>query len=53
MIGVVNAVWILAVIGAVCALILVIADKYMSVSVDEKFPKIRECLPGANCGACG
>ena len=25
----------------------------MSVPVDEKFPAIRGCLPGANCGACG
>ena len=25
----------------------------MHVPVDEKVAKIRECLPGANCGACG
>ncbi len=40
-------------IGAVCALILVLASKYMSVPVDEKLTAVRECLPGANCGACG
>ncbi len=48
-----NAVWVLAAIGAVCAVLLVLASKFMYVPVDEKFPKIRECLPGANCGACG
>ncbi len=40
-------------IGAVCALLLVIAAKYMFVPTDETVEKIRECLPGANCGACG
>ena len=47
------AVIVLCAVGIVCALMLVIAAKYMSVPVDEKFPAIRECLPGANCGACG
>lgn len=50
---VLSAVLILGAIGAVCALILVIASKYFAVPVDEKFPALRECLPGANCGACG
>ena len=50
---VLSAIVVLAAIGAVCALILVIASKYMAVPVDERFPAIRECLPGANCGACG
>ena len=40
-------------LGLICAIILVLADKFMSVPVDERFPKIRGCLPGANCGACG
>ena len=40
-------------LGLICAIILVLADKFMSVPVDERFPKVRECLPGANCGACG
>ena len=50
---VLTAVLVLAAIGAVCALALVLASKFMSVPVDEKFPAIRECLPGANCGGCG
>ena len=44
---------VLCAIGAVCALLLVLASKYMAVPVDERFPAIRGCLPGANCGACG
>ena len=47
------AVLILGAIGLVCALVLVLASKFMAVPVDEKFPAIRACLPGANCGACG
>lgn len=41
------------VIGLLCAIMLVAASKFMAVPVDETFTKIRECLPGANCGACG
>ena len=51
--GVTTAVIALSAIGALCALILVIASKYMAVPENEKFPAIRACLPGANCGACG
>lgn len=47
------AILMLGAVGAVAALILVLAAKYMAVKEDERFPKIRECLPGANCGACG
>lgn len=42
-----------SVIGVICAAVLVIASKIMSVKENEKIPVIRECLPGANCGACG
>ena len=47
------AVMVLCAIAAVCAIVLVIAAKYMFVPVDETAEKIRGCLPGANCGACG
>lgn len=40
-------------IGLICAVVLVIAAKFMSVKENETEKKIRECLPGANCGACG
>ncbi len=51
--AIVSAVTVLGCVSAVCALLLIIASKYMAVPVDENFPKIRACLPGANCGACG
>ena len=41
------------VIGLLAAGMLVAASKFMAVPVDEKFTQLRECLPGANCGACG
>lgn len=44
---------IVAGLGLVCAIVLVLAAKFMAVKEDERFPKARECLPGANCGACG
>ena len=53
MTAVLNAVLVLAAIAAVCALVLIVASKYMAVPVDEKFPALREALPGAGCGACG
>lgn len=42
-----------SVIGLLCAVMLSIASKIMAVPVNENESKIRECLPGANCGACG
>lgn len=41
------------IIGVLCAAVLVIASKLMAVKEDERFPAVRGCLPGANCGACG
>lgn len=51
--GIGTAVIVLCAIAAVCAIVLVVAAKYMYVPPDETAEKIRECLPGANCGACG
>ena len=47
------AAFIVAAIGAVCAIVLVVASKFFAVEEDVTFSNIRECLPGANCGACG
>ena len=44
---------IVAVIGLIVGLGLSLASKFMAVPVDEREEKIKECLPGANCGACG
>ena len=40
-------------IGLICGVGLEVASHVMAVKEDERFPAIRECLPGANCGACG
>ena len=50
---IVIAVLVVAVIGLLCAVMLTVASKFMAVEVDERIPQVRECLPGANCGACG
>lgn len=44
---------IVALIGLVLGLGLAIASIVFAVPVDEKAAAVRECLPGANCGACG
>lgn len=50
---IVFAVVLLGVIGLIAAVGLTVASKVFAVPVDEKAEAIRECLPGANCGACG
>ena len=40
-------------IGLACAVFITIASKIMFVKVDVRVEKLRNCLPGANCGACG
>lgn len=50
---IISAVIIVAAIGFIAGLGLSIASKVFAVPVDEKAEAIRECLPGANCGACG
>lgn len=44
---------IVAALGLIAGAGLSLASKYMAVPVDERQEKIREALPGANCGACG
>lgn len=48
-----KAVLIVAGIGLVLGLGLAVASIVMAVPKDERAEKIRECLPGANCGSCG
>ncbi len=48
-----SAVLLVAGIGLAAGLILSIASIVMAVKGDEKAEKIRDELPGANCGACG
>lgn len=51
--GIIIAIVSVTVIGIICAVMLAVASKVMAVKEDERFPAVRECLPGANCGACG
>ncbi|MBQ0052557.1 MAG: electron transport complex subunit B [Treponema sp.] len=41
------------VISFVLGVLLGIFQKIFEVKVDPKVTKVRACLPGANCGACG
>lgn len=47
------AVGVLGALGILFGLVLSFADKKFAVEVDEREAKIRACLAGANCGACG
>ena len=51
--SIITAVIIVAAIGLIAGLGLAVASIAFAVPVDEKAEAIRECLPGANCGACG
>lgn len=53
MINVLIAVLVVLITGAVAAVILALASYYLGVPENEKVKEVRECLPGANCGACG
>ena len=44
---------VLALIALLCAVLLAVSSAFFGVKEDEKAAMIRECLPGANCGACG
>ncbi|OFI05826.1 electron transport complex subunit RsxB [Clostridium acetireducens DSM 10703] len=39
--------------GLAIGMLLGYASKKFAVEVDERVPKVREALPGANCGGCG
>ena len=51
--AILKAVAALGAVAAVFGLILAFADKKFYVETDERVAKVRECLGGANCGACG
>lgn len=42
-----------AAIAAVLGIVLAVASKVFYVETDERIEKIKEHLPGANCGGCG
>ena len=41
------------IIAFAAAVLLTIAAVFLAVKKDETAEKVRECLPGANCGGCG
>ncbi len=43
----------LGALGLIFGLMLGVAGKKLSVETDPRVDKVRECLGGANCGACG
>lgn len=49
----VEGILVVTAVGLVAGVLLVVASKFMYVPVDETAEKVRACLPGANCGACG
>ena len=51
--SILTALLVVAVVGFTAAVVLVLASHFFAVKVDERESKIRACLPGANCGACG
>lgn len=50
---IVTALIVLAVIALICAIVLTLAATFFAVPTDERAAAVRDCLPGANCGACG
>ena len=40
-------------VGVLCAILLSLSSHFFGVEENEKETALRDCLPGANCGACG
>ena len=51
--NILSAVLLMGAMGLIFGLLLIFVDKKFAVQKDEKEEKIRDLLPGANCGACG
>ena len=51
--NIVFAIALLGVLALIFGIALAVAAKVFEVKVDERLPKIQECLAGANCGGCG
>ena len=52
-IDVLTAILVVTVIGVIAGVLLAVASHFFAVPENETKKKVRECLPGANCGACG
>lgn len=53
LIDVLTALAVVVSVSLVLGILLALFISFFSVKEDEKEKKIRECLPGINCGACG
>ncbi len=51
--SIVTPLLVMGVLGAIFGAVLTVASKKFYVEVDPRVEQIRECLAGANCGACG
>ena len=49
--AILTALLVVAAIAIIAGILLVVASHFFGVEEDEKVTKVRECLPGANCGA--
>lgn len=49
----INAVVMMAILGALLGLLLAVAGKVLYVEADTRVETIIGMLPGLNCGACG
>lgn len=47
------AIAVLGALGALFGVILSVASKVFAVKTDPRLPKLKDALPGANCGGCG
>ena len=44
---------VLVIVAVLCAVLLTVSSVFFGVKEDERVAAVRDCLPGANCGACG
>lgn len=51
--AIIVAVSMMLLLGAILGVGLGIADKFLSVEVDERIEKVSSMLPNYNCGSCG
>ena len=51
--AILTATLLIAAVGAVAALALAVADRYLAVREDPRIGLVTSALPGANCGGCG
>ena len=52
-IAILAALGVLGALGLLFGLVLGLVGKKFAVETDERVALVRDCLGGANCGACG